>query len=210
MIKNAVEAVVKAIFAEKDYLSQLDAKIGDGDHGANMAQGAQAALDALEELNDNEVEDLKKVLQAIGEAVIMNVGGSSGPLYGTGILEAAKVADENSTLDLETLEKLFGAAVAGIQRRGHAQKGDKTMLDSLIPIYETFKAENSAGKDLKTVLTEARDAGRDGVEYTKTIAAKRGRASYLGDRSIGFEDPGAVSALLIFQTLCACWIDNLS
>lgn len=210
MIKNAVEAVVKAIFAEKDYLSQLDAKIGDGDHGANMAQGAQAALDALEELNDNEVEDLKKVLQAIGEAVIMNVGGSSGPLYGTGILEAAKVADENSTLDLETLEKLFGAAVAGIQRRGHAQKGDKTMLDSLIPIYETFKAENSAGKDLKTVLTEARDAGRDGVEYTKTIAAKRGRASYLGDRSIGFEDPGAVSALLIFQTLCGCWIDNLS
>ena len=210
MIKNAVEAVVKTIFAEKDYLSQLDAKIGDGDHGANMAQGAQAALDALEELNDNEVEDLKKVLQAIGEAVIMNVGGSSGPLYGTGILEAAKVADENSTLDLETLEKLFGAAVAGIQRRGHAQKGDKTMLDSLIPIYETFKAENSAGKDLKTVLTEARDAGRDGVEYTKTIAAKRGRASYLGDRSIGFEDPGAVSALLIFQTLCACWIDNLS
>lgn len=209
MIKDAVDAVVKMIMAQKDYLSQLDAKIGDGDHGANMARGAQAAVEALEELDDAELEDLKKVLQAIGEAVIMNVGGSSGPLYGTGILEAAKVVDENSTLDLETLEKLFGAAIAGIQRRGHAQKGDKTMLDSLIPIYETFKAENSAGKDLKTVLTEARDAGRDGVEFTKTIAAKRGRASYLGERSIGFEDPGAVSALLIYQTLCSYWIDNL-
>ena len=209
MIRDAVDAVVKTIMAQKDYLSQLDAKIGDGDHGANMAQGARAAIEALEEFDDSELEDLKKVLQAIGEAVVMNVGGSSGPLYGTGILEAAKVADENSSLDLETLEKLFGAAISGIQRRGHAKKGDKTMLDSLIPIYETFKAENSAGKNLKTVLTAARDAGRDGVEYTKTIAAKRGRASYLGERSIGFEDPGAVSSLLIYQTLCNYWIDNL-
>ena len=209
MIKDAVDAVVKMIVAQKDYLSQLDAKIGDGDHGANMVRGAQAAVEALEELNDSELEDLKKVLQAIGEAVAMNVGGSSGPLYGTGILEAAKVADENSALDLETLEKIFGAAISGIQRRGHAQKGDKTMLDSLIPIYETFKAGNSAGKNLVTVLTEARDAGRDGVEFTKTIAAKRGRASYLGERSIGFEDPGAVSSLLIYQTLCGYWIDSL-
>lgn len=209
MIRDAVDAVVKTILSQKDYLSQLDAKIGDGDHGANMAQGANAAVEALEELDDAELEDLKKVLQAIGEAVIMNVGGSSGPLYGTGILEAAKVVDKNSALDVETLEKVFGAVVAGVQRRGHAQKGDKTMLDALIPIYETFKAENAAGKNLKTILTQARDAARDGVEYTKTIAAKRGRASYLGDRSIGFEDPGAMSSLLIYQTLCACWIDSL-
>lgn len=209
MIRDAVDAVVKTILSQKDYLSQLDAKIGDGDHGANMAQGANVAVEALEELGDNELDDVKKVLQTIGEAVIMNVGGSSGPLYGTGILEAAKVVDENSTFDVETLEKVFGAVVAGVQRRGHAQKGDKTMLDTLIPIYETFKAENVAGKDLKTILTQARDAARDGVEYTKTIAAKRGRASYLGDRSIGFEDPGAVSSLLIYQTLCSYWIDNL-
>lgn len=209
MIKDAVEAVVKTILAQKDYLSQLDAKIGDGDHGANMAQGANATLEALEELDDAELDDLKKVLQSIGEAVIMNVGGSSGPLYGTGLLEAAKVVDENSALDVETLEKIFGAVVAGVQRRGHAQKGDKTMLDVLIPIYETFKAENAEGKNLETILTQARDAARDGVEYTKTIAAKRGRASYLGSRSIGFEDPGAVSSLLIYQTLCGYWIDNL-
>ena len=205
MIRDAVDTIVNAIISEKDYLSQLDAKIGDGDHGANMAQGAQSAIEALEELDDEELKDLQKVLQAIGEAIVMNVGGSAGPLYGAGILEAAKVVDENSSLDVETLEKMFGAAVSAIQKRGRAQKGDKTMLDVLIPIHECFKAENSAGKNLSDVLIEARDAAKDGVEYTKTIAAKRGRASYLGDRSIGFEDPGAVSSFIIYRTLCSYW-----
>lgn len=209
MIKDAVDAVVNAIISEKDYLSQLDARIGDGDHGVNMAHGASAAMEALEELEHDELNDLKKVLQAIGEAIIMNVGGSAGPLYGAGILETAKVIDENSALDIPTLEKVFGAAVSAIQKRGHAQKGDKTMLDVLIPIHECFKAEISAGKDLDEVLIYARDAARDGVEYTKTIAAKKGRASYLGDRSIGFEDPGAVSSLLIYKTLCNYWKNNL-
>ena len=205
MIRDAVEAVVNAIISEKDYLSQLDAKIGDGDHGANMAKGAKSAVEALEELSDEELNDLQKVLHAVGEAVVMNVGGSAGPLYGAGILEAAKVVDENSSLDIATLEKMFGAAVSAIQRRGHAQKGDKTMLDVLIPIHECFTPENSAGKNLEEVLVLAVDAAKDGVEYTKTIAAKRGRASYLGDRSIGFEDPGAVSSLIIYRTLCNYW-----
>ena len=205
MIKDAVDAVAKAIISEKDYLSQIDAKIGDGDHGANMAQGANAAIEALEELHDEELNDLKKVLQVIGEAIVMNVGGSAGPLYGAGILEAAKVVDENSALNIETLEKTFGAAISAIQKRGRAKKGDKTMLDVLIPIYECFKPENSAGKNLDEVLIAARDAARDGVEYTKTIAAKRGRASYLGDRSIGFEDPGAMSSLIIYKTLLNYW-----
>lgn len=206
MIRDAVEAVVKALIAKKDYLSELDAKIGDGDHGLNMARGAKAAMEALEELDDS--DDLKEILTAIGEAVVMNVGGSAGPLYGTGILEAAKVIDENSAVDIMTLEKVFGAVVAGIQKRGHAEKGDKTMLDVLIPIYECFKAENSAGKSLDDVLTIAREAAIDGVEYTKTIAAKRGRASYLGEKSIGFEDPGAASSLVMYRALCGYWKDN--
>ena len=206
MIRDAVEAVVKALIAKKDYLSELDAKIGDGDHGLNMARGAKAAIETLDELDDS--DDLKEILNAIGEAVVMNVGGSAGPLYGTGILEAAKVIDENSAVDIMTLEKVFGAVVAGIQKRGHAEKGDKTMLDVLIPIYECFKAENSAGKSLDDVLTIAREAAIDGVEYTKTIAAKRGRASYLGEKSIGFEDPGAASSLIMYRALCGYWKDN--
>lgn len=205
MIMEAADAVIKALIADKEYLSQLDAKIGDGDHGLNMARGATAAAEALEELDD--AENIQKVLQAVGEAVVMNVGGTAGPLYGTGILEAAKVVDENSTLDAETLEKVFGAIVAGIQRRGHAEKGDKTMLDVLIPIHECFKAENCVGKNLEEVLTAARDAARDGVEYTKTIPARRGRASYFGEKSIGCEDPGAMSSLIMFRTLCGYWKD---
>ena len=205
MILEAADAVIKALIADKEYLSQLDAKIGDGDHGLNMARGATAAAEALEELDD--AENIQKVLQAVGEAVVMNVGGTAGPLYGTGILEAAKVVDENSTLDAETLEKVFGAIVAGIQRRGHAEKGDKTMLDVLIPIHECFKAENCVGKNLEEVLTAARDAARDGVEYTKTIPARRGRASYFGEKSIGCEDPGAMSSLIMFRTLCGYWKD---
>ena len=206
MIKDAVSAVIKAILSDKDYLSQLDAKIGDGDHGLNMARGAMAAEEALEELDD--AANVKEILQAVGDAVVMNVGGTAGPLYGAGILAAAEVVDEDSKLNAETLEKVFGAVVAAIQRRGHADKGDKTMLDVLIPIHETFKAENTAGKNFDTILTEARDAAKDGVEFTKTIPAKKGRASYFGDKSIGCEDPGAMSSFIIFRTLCSYWKDN--
>ncbi len=206
MVNDAVEAVIKAILSDKDYLSQLDAKIGDGDHGLNMARGAMAAEEALEELDD--AANVKEILQAVGDAVVMNVGGTAGPLYGAGILEAAKVVDEDSKLNAETLEKVFGAVVAAIQRRGHADKGDKTMLDVLIPIHETFKAENTVGKNFDTILTEARDAAKDGVEFTKTIPAKKGRASYFGDKSIGCEDPGAMSSFIIFRTLCSYWKDN--
>ncbi len=207
MIKDAVNAVIKAILSDKDYLSQLDAKIGDGDHGLNMARGAKAAEEAIEELDD--AANIQEVLQAVGDAVLMNVGGTAGPLYGTGILEAAKVVDENSKLDAATLEKVFSALVEGIQRRGKADKGDKTMLDVLIPIRDTFKAENIVGKTFEEILTEARDAARDGVEYTKTIPARKGRASYFGDKSIGFEDPGAMSSLIMFRTLCGFWKDSL-
>ena len=207
MIKDAAGAVIKALLQDKDYLSQLDAKIGDGDHGLNMARGAKAAEEALDELDDS--ANIQEVLQAIGDAVLMNVGGTAGPLYGTGFLEAAKVVDENSKLDAATLEKVFGAMVEGIKKRGKSDKGDKTILDTLIPIHDSFKAENAVGKTFEEILTEARDAARDGVEYTKTIPARKGRASYFGEKSIGFEDPGAMSSLIMFRALCGYWKDSL-
>ena len=205
MKKDAAKAVIKAILNEKDFLNALDEKIGDGDHGSNMARGAQAAAEALEELDSN---DTKKILQAVGEAISANVGGTAGPLYGAAFLGVANVVDENSALDVVTLEKVFGAAVTEIQKRGHAQRDDKTVLDVLIPIHETFRAEN-AGKSFEQILTEARDAGRDGLEYTKTLVAKKGRASALGKKSVGYEDPGAASALIIFRALCGYWKDSL-
>ena len=198
-IKNALDAVAAAIIAQKDYLTDLDRQIADGDHGINMTRGFQAAMDAVEEMDDTTKPG--PVLETIGKAFIHNVGGAAGPLYGTGFIKAAAVCDENTKLNVASFEKLLGAAIAGIEKRGHAKKGDKTMLDTLIPIHACFLPENAEGKTLFEVLQDASHAAKEGVDYTKTIAARRGRASLVGERSIGHEDPGAVSSMLMYRAL---------
>ena len=210
MMKDAVKSIANAVIAEKNYLTMLDTKTGDGDHGLNMARGAAAVLEAVDELDDNDL-NAGVLCNAVGQAVIMNVGGAAGPLYGTGFVEASKTLDESAKLDVKTLQKFFEAMIAGIERRGHAKKGDKTMLDTLIPIYDTLHAaQETDGEDkpLDEILEEALTAAREGMEFTKTIAAKRGRASLIGERSIGFEDPGAASALIIFRAFCQFLKDN--
>ncbi|WP_270379428.1 dihydroxyacetone kinase subunit DhaL [Mitsuokella multacida] len=198
-IKDALDAVAAAIIAQKDYLTDLDRQIADGDHGINMARGFQAAMDAVEEMDDTTKPG--PVLETIGKAFIHNVGGAAGPLYGTGFIKAAAVCDEDTKLNVASFEKLLGAAIAGIEKRGHAKKGDKTMLDALIPIHACFLPENAEGKTLFEVLQDASHAAKEGVDYTKTIAARRGRASLVGERSIGHEDPGAVSSMLMYRAL---------
>ena len=201
-IKDALDAVAAAIIAQKDYLTDLDRQIADGDHGINMTRGFQAAMDAVEEMDDTTKPG--PVLETIGKAFIHNVGGAAGPLYGTGFIKAAAVCDENTKLNVASFEKLLGAAIAGIEKRGHAKKGDKTMLDALIPIHACFLPENAEGKTLFEVLQDASHAAKEGVDYTKTIAARRGRASLVGERSIGHEDPGAVSSMLMYRALYNC------
>lgn len=198
-IKDALDAVATAIIAQKDYLTDLDRQIADGDHGINMTRGFQAAMDAVEEMDDTTKPG--PVLETIGKAFIHNVGGAAGPLYGTGFIKAAAVCDEDTKLNVASFEKLLGAAIAGIEKRGHAKKGDKTMLDTLIPIHACFLPENAEGKTLFEVLQDASHAAKEGVDYTKTIAARRGRASLVGERSIGHEDPGAVSSMLMYRAL---------
>ncbi len=198
-IKDALDAVAAAIIAQKDYLTDLDRQIADGDHGINMARGFQAAMDAVEEMDDTTKPG--PVLETIGRAFIHNVGGAAGPLYGTGFIKAAAVCDEDTNLNVASFEKLLGAAIAGIEKRGHAKKGDKTMLDALIPIHACFLPENAESKTLFEVLQDASHAAKEGVDYTKTIAARRGRASLVGERSIGHEDPGAVSSMLMYRAL---------
>lgn len=198
-IKDALDAVAAAIIAQKDYLTNLDRQIADGDHGINMARGFQAAMDAVEEMDDTTKPG--PVLETVGKAFIHNVGGAAGPLYGTGFIKAATVCDEDTKLNVASFEKLLGAAIAGIEKRGHAKKGDKTMLDALIPIHACFLPENAEGKTLFEVLQDASHAAKEGVDYTKTIAARRGRASLVGERSIGHEDPGAVSSMLMYRAL---------
>ena len=198
-IKDAADAVAAAIIAQKDYLTSLDAKIGDGDHGLNMARGFRAAQEAIEEMDDTTKPG--PVLKAIGKALIQNVGGAAGPLYGAGFIKAGEACDDNTHLNIASMEKLLRAAIEAIQKRGRAEKGDKTMLDTLIPVHECFLPENAEGKPLFEVLQEASKAAGEGVNYTKTIAARKGRASLLGERSIGYEDPGAVSSMLMYRAL---------
>ena len=200
-IKDALDAVAAAIISQKDYLCNLDAKTGDGDHGLNMARGFTAVRDAVDEMADT--TEPGPVLATIGQTLIENVGGAAGPLYGTGFLKAAKVCDSDTAMNIKSFETLLGAAIEGIKARGRAEKGDKTMLDVLIPIHQCFLPENAEGKSLFTVLEEASRAAKAGVDYTKTIAAKKGRASLVGERSIGYEDPGAVSSMLMYRALYA-------
>ena len=198
-IKDALDAVAAAVIAQKDYLTALDAKIGDGDHGLNMARGFRAALEAVDAMDDTSKPG--PVLTKIGKALIQNVGGAAGPLYGTGFVKAGEACDDDTNLNVVSIEKVLGAAVQAIKKRGRADKGDKTMLDVLIPVYECFLPENANGKTLFEVLQEASKAAGEGVNYTKTIAARKGRASLVGERSIGIEDPGAMSSLVMYRAL---------
>lgn len=199
-IRDAVDAVIAAIMAQKDYLTVVDAKTGDGDHGLNMARGFTAAEERLAELPVD--APLAEVLHEIGRAFIENVGGAAGPLYGIAFVRAGEAVGAKTRLDVASFEKLFSAGIGAIQRRGKAVRGDKTMLDTLIPIRDAFLPENAEGKSLRECLEDALEAGRAGAEYTKTIAARRGRAALIGTRSIGIEDPGAMSALIMFRALC--------
>ena len=198
-IKDAVDAVAAAIIAQKDYLTALDAKAGDGDHGLNMARGFSAAVEAVDEMDDTQKPG--PVLKTIGKALIQNVGGAAGPLYGAAFQKAGEAATDDTKLNIVSIEKLLTVAIDTIKARGKADKGDKTMLDTLIPIRDCFLPENSADKTLFEVLAEASKAAGEGVAYTKTIAARKGRASLVGERSIGVEDPGAVSSMIMYRAL---------
>ena len=198
-IQDTVEAVAAAIIEQKDYLTALDAEIGDGDHGLNMARGFEAVREAMDEMGDESRPG--PVFKAIGEALLENVGGAAGPLYATGFLKAAEACDDHTNFSTVNVEKVLGAAIEGIQARGHAVHGEKTMLDVLIPIHACFRPENVGDKTLFQCLAAASQAARDGVAYTKTIPATKGRASSVGERSIGHEDPGAVSSMVMFRAM---------
>ena len=182
-ISEALEDVANAVIEQKDYLTELDAKIGDGDHGLNMARGMQAALDAVDKLPHD--DEPAPVLQAIGQALLRNVGGAAGPLYGTGFVKAAAACDDSTRLDVASFAKLLS----------------KTMLDTLIPLRDSFQKAEAEGQTLSEALHHAEKVAMAGVDYTRTIAARKGRASLLGDQSIGTEDPGAASACIMYRAL---------
>ena len=193
-----IEGMAKKIEAEKDYLTQLDNVIGDGDHGINLARGFEAVEKKLPSLAGG---DIGALLKGVGMQLVSTVGGASGPLYGTAFMKAGMACKGLTELDGPAFIKAMEAAVDGIKMRGKATEGEKTMLDALCPALKVMQDEVAAGKSLKEALQDAAAAAEKGVEYTKTIIATKGRASYLGERSLGHQDPGATSSLYLLQVL---------
>jgi dihydroxyacetone kinase-like protein len=177
-------------------LVRLDTAIGDGDHGTNMDRGMRKALERLEAV---EGEDIGAALKAVGMALVSSVGGAAGPLYGTLFLQMGSATAGRDALDLAGLQQALEAGVQGVRARGKAEPGDKTMLDALLPALEALRAQAGAG-DLAAALRAAADAARQGMEGTTPLEARKGRASYLGPRSVGHQDPGATSSYLLLRS----------
>jgi phosphoenolpyruvate---glycerone phosphotransferase subunit DhaL len=180
----------------KDYLTQLDAAIGDADHGANMDRGFQAVLAKKSEL---EGKDITTSLKTVAMTLLSTVGGASGPLYGTFFLQAATAAGGKAEITPEEFGALLEKALAGIIQRGKAAIGEKTMVDALQPAVESYQTALKSGKPFAEALLAASNAAEKGMESTIPLLAKKGRASYLGERSIGHQDPGSTSVNLLFR-----------
>jgi len=193
-----IQAIALVLEQNKNYLTELDAAIGDADHGINMNRGFQKVITQLPSVAD---KDIGSILKTVSMTLISSVGGASGPLYGTMFLRASTAVAGKSELTDEDMVALLQAAVDGIIQRGKANLGDKTMLDALSPASDAYKQAVAKGASTQEALQQAVTAAEEGMKNTIPLVAKKGRASYLGDRSANHQDPGATSAYLILKTL---------
>lgn len=195
---DVLEKVCNIIIENKENLTELDRAIGDGDHGVNLSRGVERVKEGIPTFNE-----LKpfEVLNKCAMLLMSNVGGASGALYATALMKGAtalKGKEEIAPCDIATA---WSDMILGIESRGKSTKGEKTMLDTLIPAYEAFKSEIEAGKDIKSAFISAEIAAKLGMESTKDMVASKGRATYLGERSVGHIDAGATSSYLIIKTI---------
>jgi dihydroxyacetone kinase-like protein len=181
----------------RDYLTQLDSPIGDADHGINMDRGFKAVIDKLPTVAGT---DIGSILKTVGTTLVSTVGGASGPLYGTAFLRAGMATSGKHELYEADYAGMLEAALEGIKARGKAQPGEKTMVDALTPALAAAKEAQAQGLDLPQIMRRASDAAEAGMKATIPLLATKGRASYLGERSIGHQDPGATSSWLILKT----------
>jgi len=188
-----------AIKAEADHLTQLDSAIGDGDHGINMTRGMRAVTAALADVDDVTAPGKRLILA--GKTLVSTVGGASGPLWGTALRRGGRALGDAEALDGAALVTALEAALAGVQELGAAEPGDKTMVDALGPAVATLRERLDAGDALGDALEAAADAADEGARATTPMQARKGRASYLGERSVGHQDPGATSTALIVRAL---------
>ena len=197
-VLDIINKIAIVMEENKAFLTELDATIGDGDHGLNMSKGFKAVVEKLKEDKGDNVGDIMK---KTGMALVSNVGGASGPLYGTAFMKAATAVNGKRGVDMVDFINMLDDALAGIKMRGKAELGEKTMIDAIEPAIKALKEASVNGKEAVECLKEAMEAAEKGVEHTKEIIATKGRASYLGERSIGHQDAGATSSYLIFKTI---------
>ena len=183
---------------KREYLTELDSAIGDADHGINMDRGFRAVVEKLQTQSEM---DIGSLLKLVGTTLVSTVGGASGPLYGTAFLRAGMALAGKRELYGADYVALLEAAIGGIQARGKAQAGEKTMLDALLPALASAKEAEIAQLDVVEMTRRASDAAERGMQATIPLLATKGRASYLGERSIGHQDPGATSSWLMLKTL---------
>jgi phosphoenolpyruvate---glycerone phosphotransferase subunit DhaL len=197
-----VESFSSTVAENREYLTRLDSAIGDADHGTNMDRGMKAVLAKLEGLEGG---DIGALLKTVGMTLVSTVGGAAGPLYGTLFLQMGVATTGKSELAPEDWAAALDAAVTGVQMRGKAEPGDKTMVDALIPARDAFTAALAEGASFEEALRSSAEAAEEGMHATIPLVARKGRASYLGERSAGHQDPGSTSSHLLLKTAADTW-----
>jgi phosphoenolpyruvate---glycerone phosphotransferase subunit DhaL len=197
-ITSWMREIDSAVRAERDHLIQLDAAIGDGDHGTNMVRGFEAVVQALDADSGSPPG---KLLILAGRTLVSTVGGASGPLWGSALRSGGRVLGEQPTFEGAQLVEVLSAALASVKDLGTAAVGDKTMVDALEPAVDTLRARLNEGASVDRALDAAAAAAESGMRATIPLQARKGRASYLGERSVGHQDPGATSTALIIRAL---------
>jgi dihydroxyacetone kinase-like protein len=193
-----LEKIAAAMKENKQYLTDLDSPIGDADHGINMDRGFKSVLGNLSTVQDT---DIGNILKMTGMTLMSSVGGASGPLYGTFFMRCGMATASKEELDNEDLLQMLESGVEGILQRGRAQLEDKTMYDAWAPALASLKKAYTNGADTASGIARAVEAAEEGMKATIPLRARKGRASYLGERSIGHQDPGATSTYLILKAL---------
>ncbi len=196
-VQDWIHRFAAEVAENRQALVRLDTAIGDGDHGTNLDRGMRKAVERLDGL---EGDDIGAALKAVGMALVSSVGGAAGPLYGTLFMQMGQATAGRSELDLDAWSAALRSGLEGVRKRGKAEPGEKTMVDALGPATDALAAAAEEGADLAAALERSAQAAQDGMRATTDMEARKGRASYLGPRSVGHQDPGATSTHLLLKT----------
>jgi phosphoenolpyruvate---glycerone phosphotransferase subunit DhaL len=203
-VRDWIARYAEVIAEHRSELVALDTAIGDGDHGTNMDRGMRKAVEKLGTIED---DDIGAMLKGVGMALVSSVGGAAGPLYGTLFLQMGTASAGRDELDVAGWGDALEAGVKGVQSRGKAERDDKTMIDALVPAVEALRAAQAEGASLGDALQRSAAAAEEGMKATIPLEARKGRASYLGPRSVGHQDPGATSSHLLLRIAAEVFAD---